>query len=303
MSSLTFLLLIVLVTLLPDILAFSGSSTRPGISVNTVKVSSPTDVVSLADLRYDEWIAAEDVDQAGGGSNDGDAKISRPPPSRGAFQMATAEIVCERSEAGATAFLARLDNDDSTDTGIISTAVGAAELSPIEFDGAIRNNNKDTNNNLSLPSMLYVTDVVTSSRNRRMGIANALMEAVEQYAYETHGDGTSLYLHVKPGNEAAQSFYTNPKRGYRCVPTKNHDHLKEHNIDMDRLEENSGTAGQILFCKVLNGSNTNITRAKAARQWETQQNSMVVAVVAGKGFGGATIGKAKSSTNKSKRKR
>jgi len=303
MSSLTILPLIVLATLLPlYIVAFSGTATSPTITVNAVTVTSPTDVLSLADLRYDEWIVAADVDQAARGSNDGDDKNSHPPPSRYAFRMATAEIVEERSEAGATAFLALLDNNDITDTGI-SSAVGAAELSPIEFDGAIRNNIIDTDIKHVLPSMLYVTDVVTSSQNRRMGIANALMEALEQYAYETYGNGTALYLHVKPDNEAAQAFYTNPKRGYSCVSTTNPDDLKDSIIDMDRLEENSGTAGQILFCKVLNGSNNNINipGTRAARTWGTKQNNIAVAV--GKGFGGTTMGRVKSSANKSKRKK
>jgi len=323
---------------LPDILAFSGTTTRPAITVSAVTVTSPKDVYSLADLRYDEWIADvdailitdadpdPDLDQASGDSNINDNKnYPPPPPSRYAFRMATAEIVSERSEAGATAFLARFDNDGITASG---TAVGSAELSPIEFDGVIRrrskNNNTDTdtdtdiNSNPLLPSMpmLYVTDVVTSSRNRRMGIANALMEAVEQYAYETYGDGTALYLHVKPDNEAAQSFYTNPKRGYCCVPTiaatataTNPDQLKENIIDIDRLEKNSGTAGQMLFYKILNGSNAasarniNLTKSKTARQWGTQQNNAAVAVAVGTGFGGATIGKAKSSNKKSKRKK
>merc|ERR1719416_364040 len=63
------------------------------------------------------------------------------------------------------------------------------------------------------PTRLYVTDVVTSSKHRRMGIANALMDALESYAAEKfETDNTLLYLHVKEDNVAAQKFYRDARR-------------------------------------------------------------------------------------------
>lgn len=233
-------------------------------------VTTQSDVVALADLRYDEWIAApsdEDVIR-------NDKADQPPPPSRYAFRMATAEIAAERSEGGGASFLAFDDNDGSP------AAVGAAELSPIEFDGAILKT--DTEN--TAPHMLYVTDVVTSSRHRRMGIANALMDVLEQYAINNYGSGTVLFLHVKPENEAAQNFYSNSKRGY-SVPKSE----QLGGIHLDRLEENSGTAGQILLCKTLDCTT------------KSPQRKQDVAVV-GTGFGAAK-GKSRASLKKSKRKK
>lgn len=157
--------------------------------------------------------------------------------------MATAEIAAERSEGGAVAFLARLED-------AISIPVGAAELSPIEFDGAITTKQSDDKDAAQqLPTILYVSDVVTSSSHRRMGIASTLMDALETFAFEKSGAGTMLYLHVKEENMVAQKFYTNPSRGYGAPTSEQLQH-----IDVCRLEENSGTAGQILLCKSLNCS-------------------------------------------------
>lgn len=106
------------------------------------------------------------------------------------------------------AFLARLED-------AISIPVGAAELSPIEFDGAITTKQSDDKDAAQqLPTILYVSDVVTSSSHRRMGIASTLMDALETFAFEKSGAGTMLYLHVKEENMVAQKFYTNPSRGY-----------------------------------------------------------------------------------------
>ena len=72
------------------------------------------------------------------------------------------------------------------------------------------------------------------------------MDALESFALEKFGTDTMLYLHVKNDNAAAQKFYQNPKRGY-VAPTSE----QLQNIDVRRLEDNAGTAGQILMCKSL----------------------------------------------------
>ena len=213
------ILLLALFTLLPTSDAFSAHKV-----VTVHPVTTPSDIVALADLRYDEWILQP---------NQGDNDNNEYNPSRYAFRMATAELTAERSRA--TSFLAFLDS---------TYAVGAAELSPIEFEGAVDDPTFKSN-------ILYVTDVVTSSKFRRMGIANALMDAVEQSAYDMNGEGTVLFLHVKPDNEAAKRFYANGKRGY-SAPTA--DQLK--GIRVDCLEENAGTTGQILLCKTVQGKTT-----------------------------------------------
>lgn len=237
-----------------------------GAKVTACPVQTQADVVALADLRYDEWIDSSDVADAGCGSDAPSSSSSSspqpPPPSRYAFRMATAEVAAERSEGGAVAFLARLemppiaaksvDGDDDA----ISIPVGAAELSPIEFDGAIITQQSDDKDAAQqLPTILYVSDVVTSSSHRRMGIASALMDALESFAFEKSGAGTMLYLHVKEENMVAQKFYTNPRRGYGAPTFEQLQH-----IDVCRLEDNSGTARQILLCKSLNPKEEN-TRA------------------------------------------
>eukprot|EP00977_Amphora_coffeiformis_P012389 scaffold3063_cov191-Amphora_coffeaeformis.AAC.1 len=210
------------------------SALRNDNKVTVTPVTTPTDVMALADLRYDEWIAPSH-------QSDDNGNIQRTP-SRYAFRMATAELVEERSRA--TAFLARLEEEEENGENTSTTTpvvVGAAELSPIEFEGAIDATISNAHR------LLYVTDVVTSSKFRRRGVAHALMDALEQSAYDQCGDeGTLLFLHVKSVNEAAQQFYASDRRRYK-VPTA--DQLR--GIRVDRLEENAGTAGQILLCKAL----------------------------------------------------
>mmetsp|Transcript_6814 Transcript_6814/g.14294 ORF Transcript_6814/g.14294 Transcript_6814/m.14294 type:complete len:285 (-) Transcript_6814:4-858(-) len=238
--------------------AFSVPPSRAKITV--YPVTTQADVLALADLRYDEWIAGGDNGEPNGS-----------PPTRFAFRMATAEIAAERSEGGARTFLARLNDDSSP-----SIAVGAAELSPIEFNGA--ETGKYITGDASSPK-LYVTDVVTSSKHRRMGIANSLMDAVELCACDMCNDNDILlYLHVKRDNEPALNFYSNPKRGY-AVPRS--EQLK--GIDVNQLEKNAGTAGQILLHKAVK-----CNQGKAS---------------VGTGFGGATEEKANKAIPKKKAKR
>jgi len=192
--------------------------------------SSPPnhDVQALADLRYDEWIAPPETTTATTTTS------TSTTTSRHAFYRATAEIHQERCELGAVAFLARDDND---------VAVGSAELSPIELQGAITG----TVMSCSVHKMLYVTDVLTARSHRRKGVAKALMEAMEQYASlaNTQAQAALLLLHVKSSNLAALQFYRN--LGYdNRLP----DELGAL-LDTDRLAENAGTVGQMLFGKVL----------------------------------------------------
>ena len=215
-----------LLTLFPNVAAHAFSAPeKHNIKVNPV--TTQADLVALADLRYDEWIAGKN-----------DEKSNQSPPSRYAFRMATAEIVAERSEIGARVLLARINDDDRSN---IDDVVGAAEISPIEFNGAIHEGD-------SSPQMLYVTDVVTSAKRRRMGIASSLMDAVEVCACDMCDDGKDvlLFLHVKQDNDAAQSFYSNPKIGYN-VPTSE----QMRGVSINQLEKNAGTAGQILLCKTI----------------------------------------------------
>lgn len=243
------------------------------------------DLMDLANLRYDEWISSTpDAD-----TND------PPPPSKRAFAMATAEIAQERSELGAVPFLAKLRDNSRY------IPVGAAELSLAEFEGAV-----STNRNC-----WYVTDVVTSSKHRRMGIANQLMDCVERYAYDhDHGktsDGTfttngnrnnatttTLYLHVKPDNQAALQFYQSSKRGY-AVPKFN----ELEGLDCEKLAENAGTKGQLLLCKTLTIENLPPTWNSA----DESDGTETPATPAATGFGNAGTNPVTKKKKKTKRKR
>ncbi|OEU07393.1 hypothetical protein FRACYDRAFT_197724 [Fragilariopsis cylindrus CCMP1102] len=265
----------------------TNTNTKSIIDVDVVKTQS--DIIALADLRYNEWIKNENAQQR-----------RRPlsQPSRYAFRMATKEIYEERSMDGSIVFLARLvvDNDDSISArqkSVVGKVVGSAELSPIEFNGATINiklredeeeeeNNENYEDEEERHKYLYVTDVVTSSKHRRMGIANSLMDTLEKYAYndeeqEEYNDNNindnnennnnkktmiTLFLHVKVDNDAAQTFYSSSRRGY-CIPTSN----QIQNINITQLEENAGVSGrgqepQILLCKVLTEDNSGGSSSK-----------------------------------------
>jgi len=254
------------------------------------------DIVGLADLRYDEWMASSETETetetettiANGES------MSRSPPSRYAFRMATAEILSERSEGGSVTFVAKLQlqlqlqlqrqqqkqksKSKETQERIV---VGAAELSPIEFEGIVLPHDPSSD---AKQVGLYVTDVVTSSLHRRMGIANRLMDALEHYAYEHYAVNktadananananaaneavvVTLYLHVKANNPLARSFYSNPQRGYVLWDTKADTDADTDaetvgaccRFDTARLETNAGIdpcEGQVLLCKTLTPS-------------------------------------------------
>lgn len=178
-------------------------------SVSVTPVDSDADVRSLADLRYDEWIADK-----------------YPDTSRSGFRMATAELHQERRDGGATSFLARIEK----------VVAGAAELSPIELKGAVRDNGYNNH-------YFYITDVVTAHDYRRRGVAQALMQAMEDVAIERGSD--YILLHVEESNTAALAFYRT-KLDYDEPP----DEVLAV-LDAERLARNAGTQGQILLGKAV----------------------------------------------------
>jgi ribosomal protein S18 acetylase RimI-like enzyme len=214
-----------------------GEGGRPRITV--VPVTSEASVRSLADLRYDEWMCEDGHREDGSGG----AAAGRPPPSRHAFRMATAEVVAERTEGGATAYLALMEVGGGGMEGGRAPqqpiTVGTAELSPVEFEGVV-----EAASGSDAGQVLYVTDVVTSSRHRRMGVANALMDRLEADAIPA--GSRSLFLHVERDNTGAMGFYTSPRRGYEVASR-----AQLRGIDIDALNMNAGTEGQILLCKEL----------------------------------------------------
>lgn len=257
----------------------SAVQAQAHVHVKVRAVQSRADVVALADLRYDEWILP------GMYHPDSTTVTGTGITTRGAFQAATAEIYQER--VGATAFLASLPMEahaDEDDGGVVCTAaivVGAAELSPIELEGAIIRTRKtianvdtviavpqppppplDSMTTTTTMKMMYVTDVVTARDHRRKGVAQALMAAIEEEAAAgavsnaSNGDWHTqqhapikiiLLLHVDPINTAALRFYKSSKLGYS-------DALPPYllaSLDTDKLAENAGTQGQILLFKTI----------------------------------------------------
>jgi len=169
---------------------------------------------------------------------EGDGK---PAPSKQAFRLATAEIARERSEKGCTMFLARCTTVDHP--------IGAAELSPIEFDGVLRSSTTFAGAEVDGYRYRYVTDVVTDRGHRRRGVASALLGALEREVVAECGptiEKVGLFLHVEEGNEAARGFYQGVGGGY-AEPEEE----VVGRINVDQLAENAGAVGQILLCKEL----------------------------------------------------
>ena len=121
-------------------------------------------------------------------------------------------------------FLATMLNDNSNnDDGIVDgqgvdkcdgtnnggggvVTIGAAELSPIELQGVFRTHDEKGNaNNNTATKSLYITDVVTSSSHRRLGIGSKLMTALERKAWEM--ESRCVFLHVAHDNVGARRFY------------------------------------------------------------------------------------------------
>ena len=181
---------------------------NPNNIIQVTTVNSNDDILALADLRYQEWMA-----------NDPN------PPKLSSFRMATAEIYHERRMEGSVVFLATMlngdDNDDddgivdgqgvdkcdgTNNGGVVVVTIGAAELSPIELQGVFRTHDEkgNTDNNTATKS-LYITDVVTSSSHRRLGIGSELMTALERKAWEM--ESKLVFLHVAHDNVGARRFY------------------------------------------------------------------------------------------------
>lgn len=183
-------------------------------------VSSVSDQIAVADLRYDEWC------------NDGAATS----PSRHAFRQATREIIAERKDHS-TIFLAHQEG----------VAVGAGECSTLELQGALSDPKDD--------AFVYVTDVVTAKVFRRRGVARALLCAMESTLSQQHTNSdhqqrqsrTIFLLHVSSDNKAALGFYRT--LGYRRESTD--DELRS--LDAEQLATNAATHGQILLWKQVGG--------------------------------------------------
>ncbi|KAL3823452.1 hypothetical protein ACHAXA_010212 [Cyclostephanos tholiformis] len=216
------------------------------------------DIISLADLRYQEWIAKD-----GDGANAG-------------FRRATAEIYRERKEDGSTIFLASLTPSDngSGENDRRSVVVGAAELSPIELKEVLVSRDSNDYDHYTGDSLLplYITDVVTSKAHRRLGIGSILMNHVEKIAWEM--GSRVVFLHVEYANTPARIFYE--RIGYVCIDDSEFVDVKlggstdrrearilsfvlkdggSHtgivSIDSNRLAINAGTVGQLLMLKQL----------------------------------------------------
>ena len=264
-------------------------------------VQSNNDILSLANIRYQEWMITNDNE------SDSDHHHHPPPPSIQTFRLATAEIYQERSLQGSLVFLAKTmnnsnsnnsnknDDDDSliyndkeaakSDISSVSVVavVGAAELSPIELKDVIISTNlsdsakqrqqqqqqllQQDNHNI----IRYVTDVVTSSSSRRLGIGSLLMNTLEKTAWEMFGT-RCLLLHVERCNLMARRFYE--KLNYVYVISDGDSDVDDDDdddddgtvllnlkgmdddellitIDTNRLAMNAGTTGQLLMIKEL----------------------------------------------------
>jgi ribosomal protein S18 acetylase RimI-like enzyme len=285
----------------------------PRISVS--RVQSNVDILSLADLRYKEWILQDDIN----GTDE-----SKASPSQHSFRLATAEICQERSKDDAIDFLAKYYNGNEE-------IVGAAELSPIETRGCIRFNNDTHLKSVSnTPIAMYATDIVTSSSHRRLGIGSKLMNELEDEAWRM--GCRFVFLHVEYDNAVAIGFYhrlgyldvqdnvrddigvvtlTFTDEGLIAVPTTSLDTLAGENKDGTRIDEqvphhetiivdtrqlaaNAGTTGQLLMVKKLKEPNTN---DKDDIQSETSASKAA-------GFGGNNAGGfgSKRKTVKKKKK-
>ena len=305
--------------------------------------TTQSDILALADLRYDEFMIAESC------SNPTNTPKYRLP-SRYAFRMATLEIFEERRSS--TVFIARPQRrqlgvpvltEEEEETEDEDVVIGSAELSSIEFENnvvtlhttkkanSIRINQSDTDddgttNNANTNccnnrhyNFLYVTDVVTSSKYRRRGIANALMHTLEHFAIQQqqqqqqHDNNNNnntivsvvLFLHVKQENMAAYNFYTNPQRGYRRPDP---DLFQEYcTINREMLEHNAGITRQtepeqqqILLYKQLdvpiisakkekkNGDNGILLSSSSSSSSIVQSTNKIPPTRTGGGFGNNT---------------
>jgi len=304
------LLLVIILQLISIVSAFSSSSsninnqpsTLPHNNIknyNTVqisKVQTNNDILSLAKLRYQEWMINE-----------------TNPPILSNFCKATSEIYNERQVDGSIVFLAKLVHQVNINEDLV---VGAAELSSIELQNCIIN--RYNNNDIDIATPLYITDVVTSSNHRRFGIGTTgtkLMTEVEQCAlYELNS--RILFLHVEYDNIPARSFYE--RLGYVAVSVGGEDCIegdtsKEDDglisisldeplhssavieddtidsqqrmitLDTKQLAIHAGTVGQQLMMKRL--SKESVPKVVDEDAISTTRQSPVSSVSKGGGFG------------------
>mmetsp|Transcript_13133 Transcript_13133/g.24156 ORF Transcript_13133/g.24156 Transcript_13133/m.24156 type:complete len:310 (+) Transcript_13133:254-1183(+) len=238
----------------------------PHVQISLVETHE--DILSLTDLRYQEWMS-EDPN----------------PPNLSSFRLATAEIFHESVEEGSMVFLASMLSNGSADGHGIDdgmkkyVTVGAAELSPIELKGVfIGNENSKSSNAHNEAMSLYITDVVTSSAYRRHGIGSKVMNAVEQNALKM--GARFLFLHVEHDNIGARKFYE--RLGYKDVDIKSRKGREDSEedgiisfsledrelsttlqatttinrkdliaMDVTRLAVNAGAVGQLLMMKQM----------------------------------------------------
>jgi len=233
-----------------------STASNHSIAIKVLPSASQKDFIALADLRYQEWMMKE------------------PPetrPSLHAFRMATAEIQQERMEGRAVSFLACLPTTNNVLEPLASRSgsfdvVGAAELSPVEFQGCFDEkwcNNVHDDNRFTIPNTFnqyqywYVTDVVTASTHRRKGIAAELMQTLERHALcsLTHQKApfpvseTVLLMHVEPENVGALAFYQH--LGYNILREPRTDVDNLAGLDVEELAKNAGVEGQLLLGKKL----------------------------------------------------
>ena len=259
------------------------TTTKEVIEVSTIQ--SNHDILSLANIRYQEWMANDDN-----------------PPSLYNFRLATNEIYEERCADGAIVFLARMISSNSNGREA-EEVVGAAELSPIELKDVVIHNNQQQQHLIR-----YVTDVVTSSSSRRLGVGSTLMNYIEQTAYNDMGT-RCLLLHVEEDNDMARRFYEKLNYIYVNIDDRkdgdDNDELSDESgaamakiviqnddlvihIDSNRLAMNAGTSGQLLMMKELSEPAMSGRKGGEERIIEEQEE------VVKKGFG-------KQSTKKRRR--
>ena len=277
MPCLPILLLLLLQCQLTPLSAFGASTpSTPSIILqpatyknDDIQISIATtnaDILSLSDLRYQEWMA-----------NDPN------PPRISSFRMATAEVFHERQMEGSLVSLATMMLN-AKDNGKYVT-VGAGELSPIELQAVllVREEQSDGESMFSQIKPLYVTDVVTSSSHRRLGIGSKLMDSIGQSAYAM--GSRCVFLHVEYDNIGAIDFYK--RLGYvpldadslgdtaissdglisfsfgdgglniesissASTNARTDEVLFTFDFDTNQLAENAGAIGQLLMMKELN---------------------------------------------------
>ena len=275
----------------------TNTNTNHNIQISTVKTKR--DIISLADLRYNEWMRASS-DGDGDGDTNVNVNVNVRAPQLSSFRLATAEIFHERNVDASIVFLAtlvvdgyeyggRYSNGKNSDGKLV---VGAAELSPIELQGVFVNNydadadadaassppnnqkqrqqqrqqQQQLINKIAMP--LYITDVVTSSTHRRHGIGTKLMLSIETAAWAI--ESRVVFLHVEHDNVGAREFYTG--LGYINV----HINMEYDDDDDDDDDDVANTGNGIIHFLLEEDSKllTRVPSSQAAAQ-DKPDNSII----------------------------